>query len=49
MHQFKRECESEYFANHYFAERTLKDGTTLVYDTFGDMDAKGFLINKGEN
>lgn len=40
---------SEHFANHCFAERTLKDGTTLVYDTSIGLVFEKSLYYKLEN
>lgn len=40
---------SEHFANHCFAERTLKDGTTLVYDTSVGLVFEKDLYYKLEN
>ena len=40
---------SEHFANHCFAERTLKDGKTLVYDTSVGLVFEKNLYYKLEN
>lgn len=41
--------ESEHFANYCFAERTLKDGTILVYDTSVGLVFEKDLYYKLEN
>lgn len=47
--EYKYENGSEHFANHCFAERTLKDGTTWVYDTSIGLVFEKSLYYKMEN
>lgn len=47
--EYRKGKTCEYFANHLFAERTLKDGTTWVYDTSVGLVFEKNLYYKLEN
>ena len=47
--EYRTGNKSEHFANHCFAERILKDGTTLVYDTSLGLVFEKKLYYKLEN
>ncbi len=47
--EYKNGNGNDHFANHCFAERKLKDGTTLVYDTSAGLVFEKNLYYKLEN
>ncbi len=49
IEEYRAGKESKHFANHRFAERILKDGTTLIYDTSYGLVFEKNLYYKLEN